>query len=195
MKLYIAPRAPSPRRVQMFMHEKGITGIELVPVDINAGEHRGAAYRAKNPAGRVPALELQDGRVLSETRAICTWLEGLHPEPNLMGVDFDERAFIEMHDRQAEWYWLLPIANAIRHTHPGLAPLEQPQFADFGRSSSTPAPRASPRCGPGATAWRRARVPASADFGAARARVKDARRFNLETAVDRLPPSGKPREH
>jgi len=103
-------------------------------VDINAGEHRGAAYRAKNPAGRVPALELQDGRVLSETRAICTWLEGLHPEPNLMGVDFDERAFIEMHDRQAEWYWLLPIANAIRHTHPGLAPLEQPQFADFGRS-------------------------------------------------------------
>jgi len=134
MKLYIAPRAPSPRRVQMFMREKGITGIELVPVDINAGEHRGAAYRAKNPAGRVPALELQDGRVLSETRAICTWLEGLHPEPNLMGVDFDERAFIEMHDRQAEWYWLLPIANAIRHTHPGLAPLEQPQFADFGRS-------------------------------------------------------------
>ena len=136
MKLYIAPRAPSPRRVQMFMHEKGITGIELVPVDINAGEHRGAAYRAKNPAGRVPALELQDGRVLSETRAICTWLEGLHPEPNLMGVDFDERAFIEMTDRRVELYLLGSIANSIRHTHPGLAALEQPQFPDFGQSQA-----------------------------------------------------------
>ena len=134
MKLYIAPRAPNPRRVQMFMHEKGIAGIELVPVDINAGEHWGAAYRAKVPVSRVPALELDDGRILSETRAICTYLEGLHPEPNLMGADFEERAFIEMHDRRAEWYWLLPIANAIRHTHPGLAPLEQPQFADFGRA-------------------------------------------------------------
>ena len=134
MKLYIAPRAPNPRRVQMFMHEKGITGIEPVPIDLNAGEHRAAAYRAKVPVARVPALELQDGRILSETRAICTYLEGLHPEPNLMGADFEERAFIEMHDRRAEWYWLLPIANAIRHTHPGLAVLEQPQFPDYGQS-------------------------------------------------------------
>lgn len=102
MKLYIAPRAPNPRRVQMFMHEKGITGIEPVPIDLNAGEHRAAAYRAKVPVARVPALELQDGRILSETRAICTYLEGLHPEPNLMGEGFDECAFIEMHDRRVE---------------------------------------------------------------------------------------------
>lgn len=134
MKLYIAPRAPNPRRVQMFMHEKGITGIEPVPIDLNAGEHRAAAYRAKVPVARVPALELQDGRILSETRAICTYLEGLHPEPNLMGEGFDECAFIEMHDRRVEWYWLLPIANCVRHTHPGLAALEQPQFPDFGQS-------------------------------------------------------------
>ena len=136
MKLYIAPRAPNPRRVQMFMHEKGIAGIELVPVDINAGEHWGPEFRARNPVSRVPVLELDDGRMLGETRAICTWLEGLHPEPNLMGDGFDERAFIEMHDRRAEWYWLLPIGNAIRHTHPGLAPLEQPQFADFGEAQA-----------------------------------------------------------
>ena len=136
MKLYIAPRAPNPRRVQMFMHEKGIPPIELVAVDINAGEHRQAVYRAKNPASRVPALELDDGRVLSETRAICTYLEGIYPQNNLMGDGFEERAFIEMHDRRVEWYLLLPIANAIRHTHPGLAPLEQPQFADFGRSQA-----------------------------------------------------------
>ena len=134
MKLYTAQRAPNPRRVLMFIHEKAITGIELVPVDLNAGEHKGAAYRALNPVATVPTLELPDGRCLSETRAICSYLEGLHPAPNLMGRDFAERAFIEMHDRRVEWYWLLPIANCVRHTHPGLATLERPQFADFGRS-------------------------------------------------------------
>jgi len=134
MKLYTAQRAPNPRRVLMFIHEKAITGIELVPVDLNAGEHKGAAYRALNPVATVPTLELPDGRCLSKTRAICSYLEGLQPEPNLMGRDFAERAFIEMHDRRVEWYWLLPIANCVRHTHPGLATLERPQFADFGRS-------------------------------------------------------------
>ena len=134
MKLYTAPRAPTPRRVHMFLHEKGLDGIELVPLDLNAGEHRDAAFRAKVPVSRVPALELDDGRVLSETRAICSYLEGLHPSPNLMGEGFEERAFIEMHDRRVEWYWLLPIANCVRHTHPGLAALEQPQFADFGHA-------------------------------------------------------------
>ena len=134
MKLYTAQRAPNPRRVLMFIHEKAITGIELVPVDLNAGEHKGAAYRALNPVATVPTLELPDGRCLSETRAICSYLEGLQPEPNLMGRDFAERAFIEMHDRRGEWSWLLPIANCVRHTHPGLATLERPQFADFGRS-------------------------------------------------------------
>lgn len=134
MKLYTSPRAPNPRRVLMFMHEKGLNSIQLVPIDLNSGEHKAAAYRAKVPVSRVPALELDDGRILSETRAICTYLEGLHPEPNLMGRDLEERAFIEMHDRRVEWYWLLPIANCVRHTHPGLAPLEQPQFPDFGHA-------------------------------------------------------------
>ena len=138
MKLYVAPRAPNPRRVQMFLAEKGIdpaaAGIERVDVDLNAQEHKSAAFRAKSPLARIPALELDDGRVLPEPRAICTYLEGLHPEPNLMGHDATERAFIEMADRRVEWYFLLPIGNCIRHTHPGLAPLEQPQFPDFGRS-------------------------------------------------------------
>ena len=136
MKLYTAHRAPNPRRVLMFMHEKGIAGVEQVTVDLNAGEHQSAAYRAKVPVARVPALELPDGRVLSETRAICSYLEGLHPAPNLMGEGFEERAFIEMHDRRVEWYWLLPIANGVRHTHPGLAALEQPQFPEFGQSQA-----------------------------------------------------------
>ena len=136
MKLHYAPRAPNPRRVQMFMAEKAISGISLVPVDLNQGEHFGAAFRSKSPLAKVPALELIDGRVLTETRAICTYLEGLTPEPNLMGVDFEERAFIEMADRRVEWSLLLGIANGVRHTHPGLAALESPQFADFGQSQT-----------------------------------------------------------
>jgi glutathione S-transferase len=136
MKLYTSPRAPNPRRVQMFMHEKAMPPIEMVTVDLNSGEHKRPEYRAKNPVARVPALELDDGRVLSETRAICTYLESLYPEPNLMGRDAEERAFIEMHDRRVEWYWLAPIANAVRHTHPGLAMLEQPQFPEFGHTQA-----------------------------------------------------------
>jgi glutathione S-transferase len=134
MKLYVAPRAPNPRRVQMFLAEKGLHDIEQIDVDLNANEHKAARFRQKSALARVPVLELDDGRMLSETRAICTWLEGHVPTPNLMGVDADERAFIEMADRRMEWYFMLPLANAIRHTHPGLAPLEQPQVPEFGQS-------------------------------------------------------------
>ena len=81
--------------------------LPLQAVDLNAQEHKSAAFRAKSPLARIPALEFDDGRVLTETRAICTWIEGQHPEPNLMGVDATERAFIEMADRRIEWYFLL----------------------------------------------------------------------------------------
>ena len=95
MKLYVSPRAPNPRRVQMFIAEKGITGIQEVVVEIGKDEHRSSNYRAKSPLAKVPVLELDDGRYLGETRAICSYLEGLYPEPNLMGETFEERAFIE----------------------------------------------------------------------------------------------------
>ena len=134
MKLFTAHRAPNPRRVLMFLAEKGIGGIALENVDLNQGQHKSPDFLAKSPLAKVPALELDDGRVLTETRAICTYLEGLYPEPNLMGVDATERAFIEMADRRVEWYLMVPLAMAIRHTHPGLAVLENPQFPDFGRS-------------------------------------------------------------
>lgn len=134
MKLYVSSHAPNPRRVTMFIAEKGITGIENVMIDIIAGEQHSEAFIAKNPLARVPALELDDGRVLCETRAICSYLEGLYPEPNLMGEGFEERAFIEMADRRAELHLFLQIANSARHTHPALAALEKPQFPDFGAS-------------------------------------------------------------
>jgi glutathione S-transferase len=132
MKFYTSTRAPNPRRVAMFIAEKGLTDIEQVQVDLGALQNRSAEYLQKNPFGRVPALELDDGRILCETRAICSWLEGYAPEPNLMGEGYEERAFIEMADRRMELHLFLGIANCIRHTHPGLAALEQPQFAEYG---------------------------------------------------------------
>ena len=136
MKLYVSPRAPNPRRVLMFLVEKNINGLDLIHIDLNAQEHKTAEYRAKSPLARVPALELDDGRVLTETRAICTYMEGRVPEPNLMGRNAEERAFIEMADRRVEWSFMLPVANCVRHTHPGLAALEQPQFSEFGQSQA-----------------------------------------------------------
>jgi glutathione S-transferase len=134
MKLTISQRTPNPRRVLMFIAEKGIADIETVQLDLLKGEHRAPAFLALNPMGQVPVLELADGRQLAETRAICTYLEGLHPQPNLMGDGFEERAFIEMMDRRCELQLFLRIANCIRHSHPALGVLEQPQFADFGAS-------------------------------------------------------------
>ena len=136
MKLYTSSRAPNPRRVLMFMAEKGIAGIQLVAVDLGREEHRVPAFTDLNPMAQVPVLELDDGRTLAETRAICTYLEGLYPAPNLMGDGFEERAFIEIMDRRCELQLFLRIANAVRHTHPGLAVLEQPQFADFGAAQA-----------------------------------------------------------
>lgn len=88
----------------------------------------------KSALSKLPTLELDDGRCLSESRAICSWLEGRYPETNLMGVDFEERAFIEMADRRMELYLMAALAMCIRHTHPGLAPLENPQFPEFGKT-------------------------------------------------------------
>ena len=136
MKLYTSPKAPNPRRIAMFMAEKSIPPIEQINIDLAANGHRDASFLAVNPLGLVPALQLDDGRVLCETRAICTYLEGLHPQPNLMGEGFDERAFIEMADRRIELYLFGAIGNCVRHTHPGLAHLEQPQFPDFGAAQA-----------------------------------------------------------
>jgi glutathione S-transferase len=124
-------RAPNPRRVAIFVAEKELQ-IPQQAIDLGKLEHRSAEFLARNPFGRVPALELDDGRVLAETRAICTYLEGLQPEPNLMGRDATERAFIEMADRRVELHLFAGIANHVRHTHPGLAVLESPQFPEFG---------------------------------------------------------------
>ena len=136
MKLYVSPRAPNPRRVEMFIVEKNIPNIALVSLNLAQQEHKEATYLAISPMAQVPALELPDGRVLTETRAICTYLEGLYPDINLMGETVEERAFIEMADRRVEWLLLLGIMNWVRHTHPGMATVESQQFTDFGHMQS-----------------------------------------------------------
>lgn len=136
MKLHVAPRAPNPRRVTMFMAEKGIGNIDLVNVDVNGQQHRTADFLALSPFAKLPVLVLDDGRALSESRAICTYLEGQHPEPNLMGRTAEERAFIEMADRQCELYLMNFLATWVRHSHPGLAVLEGQQFPEFGAKNA-----------------------------------------------------------
>jgi glutathione S-transferase len=120
----------------MFIVEKNIPNIALVQVNLLQKEHQGEAYRAISPLAQVPALELHDGRVLTETRAICTYLEGRYPDINLMGETSEELAFIEMADRRVEWSFLLGIMNWVRHTHPGMAAMEPQQFTEFGHIQS-----------------------------------------------------------
>ena len=127
MKLYVAPYAPNPRRVVMFLAEKGVTGIEFVTLDLQKGDHRESAFRAKSPLAQLPTLELDDGRTLTESRAICSYLESLYPEPNLMGADAFERAEIEMWDRRAELMLAMPMMLWVRHGSPLLARVEQEQ--------------------------------------------------------------------
>jgi glutathione S-transferase len=139
VKLHLAPYAPNPRRVAMFLAEKGVHDIEIVMHDLPSGTHREDAYRQVSPLAQVPALELDDGRALTESRAICTYLESLYPEPNLMGETAWERAEIEMWDRRAELLFTLPLMMWVRHGHPVLARVEknqQPAVAAYNQDNA-----------------------------------------------------------
>lgn len=125
MKLYTTAGAPNPERVRFFMLEKDIQDrVERVEMSIMEGEHRKAEYRAISPFGELPALELDDGTVLTESRAICSYLESEYPTPYLMGETGKERALIEMWDRRMEFRFLVPIAMWVRHGHPAVSQLE-----------------------------------------------------------------------
>ena len=136
MKLYTSHRAPNPRRVRWVMAEKGIEDVEVIEVDILTGEHKTPEYRARVGVPHVPALELDDGTTVSESVAICRYLEALWPEPNLFGGDAREQAVIEMWTRRCEFYLANPIMLSVRHSHPALAALEAvqiPQLAEYNR--------------------------------------------------------------
>jgi glutathione S-transferase len=130
VRLYDQARAPNPRRVNIFLAEKGLE-IERVNVDLIAGEHKQPDYRAKIGVPQVPALELDDGTILTETVAICRYLEALQPEPNMMGRDVMEQVEIEKWQRLVEFRLFATVAACFRHTNPHLAVLED-QCADWG---------------------------------------------------------------
>jgi glutathione S-transferase len=131
MTLYDGGRAPNPRRVQIFMAEKGLD-IDRIQIDINKLEQRSEAFTRINPMQRLPVLVLEDGTVIAETVAICRYLEEIHPEPPLMGVDAKDRALVEMWQRRIEFGFLMPVAFAFRHLHPAAAHLEEPQVTEWG---------------------------------------------------------------
>jgi len=116
MKLYESSMAPNPRRVRMFLAEKGIE-VPTVQVDIGKAENRTPDYLAKNPMGGVPMLELDDGTCLAETVAICRYFEALQPEPALMGIDGQDCAIVEMWNRRMEFEVALPAMQSFRNTH------------------------------------------------------------------------------
>jgi glutathione S-transferase len=124
MKLYSSNRAPNPRRVRWFMAEKGINDIEVIDVDLLKGEHRAADYIERAGIAQCPALTLDDGDTITESVAICRYLESLYPEPNMFGRTPKETAVIEMWTRRAEMLCATPLMLAVRHGHPALAALE-----------------------------------------------------------------------
>lgn len=124
MRLYDSRRAPNPRRVRWFLAEKGVDDLEIVQIDLMAGEHKTPEYRAEVGMTSVPALILDDGTAMTESVAICRYLESLYPEPNLFGLDARETAIIEMWTRRAELMAAMPLMQAVRHGHPALAVLE-----------------------------------------------------------------------
>jgi glutathione S-transferase len=135
LKFYNHSVAPNPRRVRIFAAEKGIE-LSLEEVDILAGQSRTSEFLAKNSSGGVPVLELDDGSYLSESVAICRYLEGLHPEPNLLGRDLREQAEIERWNRRMELELFAAIGRTVQNTSP-IFQGRFKQFPDYGEAQRT----------------------------------------------------------
>ena len=117
MKLYDFERAPNARRVRIFIAEKGID-VEMVTVDLGKKDQMGDEYKAVNPRLAVPALELDDGTVLTESVAICRYLEEIQPEPALFGTGALGKATVEMWHRRMELEGMQACADAVRNSVP-----------------------------------------------------------------------------
>jgi glutathione S-transferase len=131
MKLFDGGRAPNPRRVRIFLAEKGIS-VPLVPVDMAALEHKKEAISSRNPLMRLPVLELDDGTILTETIAICRYFEEMQPQPVLFGTGALGKAVVEMWQRRVEFNLFGAVAAAFRHIHPAMKEWEIPQVPEWG---------------------------------------------------------------
>lgn len=134
MLFYDSPNpAPNPRRVRIFLAEKSVR-VPVAPISITAGEHKGPDYLAINPYGQTPSLALDNGTVITESVAICRYLEALHPEPPLFGKGGLNIAQIDMWTRRVELRLMTPLAMVWAHTHPFTARVVKPQYTEFGES-------------------------------------------------------------
>jgi glutathione S-transferase len=134
MKLYDGGRAPNPRRVRIFLAEKGIK-VPVEQVDFGAMAQKSSAFTAINPIQRVPVLVLDDGTVIAESIAICRYFEELNPEPPLFGRGALEVAQIEMWNRRLELHLLFPVAHVFRNSHPAMKDLEVPQVPAWAEAN------------------------------------------------------------
>ena len=131
MKIYSSPVAPSPRKVIIFIAEKGIENIQVKNLDLGKLEHKTSEYKKIAPNSRVPALELDSGEIILETTAICRYLECIYPEPNMFGSSPMEIAQIEMWYSRVSFELMMPLMHGFRHTHPHMSQLEN-QNNEFG---------------------------------------------------------------
>jgi glutathione S-transferase len=135
MRLYNEENpAPNPRKVRIFLAEKGIS-VPMERVRMMKREHKAPAFMQKNSLGQVPVLELDDGTCISESLAICRYFEELHPAPALFGHDPIERAKIEMWIRRAEFRLWSPMGQVWINADPRTAPVNPNQFKDYGEHS------------------------------------------------------------
>jgi glutathione S-transferase len=134
MKLYDGGRAPNPRRVRVFLAEKGIV-VPTEQVELGQLQQRSDAFTAINPMQRVPALVLDDGTVVAESIAICRYFEVLQPDPPLFGRGALESALVEMWNRRAELHLLFPVASVFQHLHPAMKIMVDPQVAEWGEAN------------------------------------------------------------
>lgn len=134
MKLIDQPRAPNPRRVNIFLAEKGIE-VPSEVLNLPGKEHLTPEIEALNPLQALPILLLDDGTAISESMAICRYFEELHPDPPLMGTTPLEKATIEMWQRRMELNLMNNVAAVFRHSHPAMAELEVPQVADWAEAN------------------------------------------------------------
>jgi glutathione S-transferase len=134
MKLYDGGRAPNPRRVKVYLAEKGLS-VPTEQVDLGTLAHKAPAYTAINPLQRVPALQLDDGTVITESIAICRYFEALHPEPPLFGRGAKEAAIVEMWERRVEFHLLGPVSHVFRNSHPAMKDMEVPQVPAWAEAN------------------------------------------------------------
>lgn len=134
MKIIEQNRAPNPRRVRIFIAEKGIA-VLFEQIDIMKLEHKVPGFAARNPMQQVPVLLLDDGTAISESVAICRYFEETTPQPPLFGTGARGKALVEMMNRRVELGLLGRVAQAFRHTHPAMAELEKPQVKEWGEAN------------------------------------------------------------